>query len=320
MKIDQIKNITVLGAGTMGFGIALVFAVAGYRVNMYGRSLSGIARAFRNIRTTLETFLKRGLVQQSEITAILAGINGVTSLEEAVGGAHFVIEAIDEKLAAKQQIFAGVEEFCPDTAILASNTSGLGPTAIAGLLRHKDRFVVAHFWNPPYLMPAVEIVPGQDTSERTVNTTCALMERIGRIPVTLTKEFPGFIGNRLQLAMLREALYIVESGIASVEAVDAMVKYNLGRRLSITGPLESVDLGGLDVFYNISAYLMKELCTSREIPVLLKESYQDGNLGAKTGKGFYGWTADSLAKTVEFRENSLIDCLQRNKRRPDNGD
>jgi len=317
MKIEEVKNISVLGTGTMGYGITLVFAMAKYRVNMFGRSLASAELGLKNIQTTLETFLKKGLVQQPEIAEILARISITTNLEEAVNSVHFVIEAIDENLILKQRIFSEIENFCSCETILASNTSGLSPTDIANCLKHKNRFVVAHFWNPAYLMPVVEVVPGDNTVKKTVDTTCKLMEKIGKIPVTLEKEFLGFIGNRLQMAMLREALNIVESGVASVEAVDAIVKHNLGRRLSITGPFESVDLGGVDIFYNISEYLIEELCASKEIPLTLKNLFKNGSLGVKTGKGFYSWTEDSIVKIIEFRENSLIERLRQDKHKID---
>jgi 3-hydroxybutyryl-CoA dehydrogenase len=158
--------------------------------------------------------------------------------------------------------------------IFATNTSGLSPTAIAEAIERKDKFVVAHFWNPPHLMPLVEVVPAKHTSQETVDITWQLMEKIGKKPVALKREALGFIGNRLQLALLREALYIVESGIATQEAVDTTVKYSLGRRLSVTGPLESADLGGLDIFYNISNYLMADLCNDIGVSSLLKDAVE----------------------------------------------
>jgi len=177
----------------------------------------------------------------------------------------------------------------------------------------KDRFVVAHFWNPPHLLPLVEVVPGKDTSRETMDITMELMERIGKKPIALNREAPGFIGNRLQFALLREAMYIVESGIASKEAVDATVRYSLGRRLGVTGPLESADLGGLDVFFNISTYMMPELCDTHDVSKVLKEPVEKGAYGAKTGTGIYDWTPDALAALRKMREKVLIEWLMKDK-------
>jgi len=174
--------------------------------------------------------------------------------------------------------------------------------------------VVAHFWNPPHLVPLVEVVPGKYTAQETVDVTWALMEKIGKKPVALKREALGFIGNRLQLALLREALYIVQEGIATPEAVDATVRYSLGRRYGVTGPLESADLGGLDIFQNISGYLYKDLCNDPVSSPLLAETVARGDLGAKTGKGFYDWTSpEVLGKLKKQREAVLIDWLQKDK-------
>ena len=313
MDINGIKQICNLGTGTMGHGTALMFAMAGYKVSMYGPDDGEVERGMTGIKGGLETYRRHGLVKAEEIPAILGRVKGVTTLEEAAQGADFVIESVPEVLEINRKVFAAMEKLCPAHVIFATNTSGLSPTAIAEVLDHKARFVVAHFWNPPHLVPLVEVVPGKQTSQDTVTTTWKLMEKIGKKPVALNREALGFIGNRLQLALLREALYIVESGIATEEAVDTTVKYSLGRRLSTTGPLESADLGGLDIFYNISSYLMKDLCNSEEVSPLLKEAMDRGTLGAKTGTGLYNWTPDSLEKIKQIRENNLLEWLQKDK-------
>lgn len=313
MNIDGIKHICNLGTGTMGHGTALMFAMAGYKVRMYGPDDSEIDRGMAGIKDGLETYRHHGLIKNDEIPAVLERVQGVTTLEEAAEDADFVIESVPEVLEIKQKVFAAMEKLCPPDTIFATNTSGLSPTDIAEVLDHKDRFVVAHFWNPPHLVPLVEVVPGKETKQDTVETTWKLMEKIGKKPVALKREALGFIGNRLQLALLREALYIVESGIGTKEAVDTTVKYSLGRRLSTTGPLESADLGGLDIFYNISNYLMKDLCSSEEVSPLLKEAMDRGTLGAKTGTGLYNWTPESLEKIKKVREDHLLEWLSKDK-------
>lgn len=313
IKVEGIKNICNVGTGTMGFGTTLIFAMAGYQVRMFGRSEASINHGFKSIKEALETFYENDLVQQADIQEILGRIKGFTRLEEATEGAHFVFEAIDENLVVKQELFAKIEKLCTSDTIFASNTSGLSPTAIAETLEHKGRFIVAHFWNPPHLVPLVEVVPGKHTTQQVVNATQKLMEKIGKKPVVLKREALGFIGNRLQLALLREALHIIETGIASKEAVDTTIKYSLGRRLSTTGPLESADLGGLDVFYNISSYLLKDLCNNEEISLILQEAVDKKNFGAKTGAGLYDWTPEALAQIKKTREKNLIEWLHKDK-------
>ncbi|MBP2639246.1 MAG: 3-hydroxyacyl-CoA dehydrogenase NAD-binding protein [Firmicutes bacterium] len=314
MQVEEIKNICNLGTGTMGFGTALMFAMAGYNVRMFGRSEASIERGFKGIKAGLETYQQHGLVDPKDITAILARIKGVTTLKEAAVDADFVIESVAEDLSVKQDIFAEMEKLCSPNTIFATNTSGLSPTAVAEKLTGKERFVVAHFWNPPHLVPLVEVVPGKHTAQETVDTTWKLMEKIGKKPVALKKEALGFIGNRLQFALLREALYIVENGIATQEAVDTTMKYSLGRRLSTSGPIESADLGGLDIFCNISSYLNKDLCDSHGVSPILKDPVAKGNLGAKTGTGMYDWQPEQLAKIKRTREDILLEWLQKDKK------
>ena len=315
MEAKDIRTICNVGTGTMGHGTAVMFAKAGYNVKMYGRTQESIDRGMKGIRSALETYKTHQLVTEAEVPQILARVQGVTSLEEAARDADFVIESVAEELAVKQVIFKQLDQLCPERTIFATNTSGLSPSAVAEAVSRKDKFVVAHFWNPPHLVPLVEVVPGKHTAQKTVNVTWELMEKIGKKPVALKREALGFIGNRLQLALLREALYIVQEGIATPEAVDATVRYSLGRRYGVTGPLESADLGGLDIFQNISAYLYKDLCNDPDSSPLLAETVARGDLGAKTGKGFYDWTKpEVLGKLKKEREAVLIEWLQKDKK------
>lgn len=311
--VESIKVIANIGTGTMGFGTAMLFAVAGYDVRMYGRSSESVTRGMNSIASGLDMFAQHELISPQQIAPIMSRIKAVTSLEEAGKGADFVIESVAEDLAVKKDIFSRLEKICFPHTTFATNTSGLSPTAIAEALEHPERFVVCHFWNPPHLIPLVEVVPGLQTSDQTVKLSWELMKKIGKKPVALKKEALGFIGNRLQLALLREALYIVEQGIATPEAVDTTVKYSFGRRLGVTGPLESADLGGLDIFQNISAYLFPDLCAEAGAMKSLSETVKKGNLGAKTGKGFYEWTPETLGALKKKRETVLVDWLRKDR-------
>lgn len=307
----NIKNIAVLGTGTMGHGIALLSARAGLNVAMYGRSDESLNRGFTSIKSSLNRLKNEGKITEEESIQILNKIKGVKTLEEAAKDAEFIIESLAENLELKQQIFGQLDELCSKEVILATNTSGLSPSAIAKNLKSPERLVVAHFWNPPQLIPLVEVVPGENTSEKTMTETMEWVEFIGKKAVRMEKECLGFIGNRLQLALLREALYIVEQGWAKPEEVDKAIEYGHGRRLPVTGPLCSADLGGLDIFHNISTYLFEDLCNYTKPSKLMQDKVETGKLGSKSGEGFYNWNPNALEEKQRERTEVLLYFLQR---------
>jgi len=307
----NIKNISVLGTGTMGHGIALMSAKAGLNVVLYGRSDASLERGFNSIKSSLNRLRGEGKLDDSKCEEILKKIRGVKTIEEAAKDADFIIESLAENLELKQQIFKQLDELCAPEVILSTNTSGLSPTAIAKYTKYPERVVIAHFWNPPQLIPLVEVVPGEKTSQNTMEITMEWVEFIGKKAVRMEKECLGFIGNRLQGALLREALYIVEQGWAKPEEVDKAIEYGHGRRLPVTGPLCSADLGGLDVFYNIASYLNKDLCNSTEPSKLLQSKVEAGNLGSKSGEGIYNWLPENLESKQKERAELLLYFLQR---------
>ncbi|AYM02367.1 3-hydroxyacyl-CoA dehydrogenase family protein [Levilactobacillus yiduensis] len=309
MNLNTIKTITNLGAGTMGHATALQFAMNGYPVRLLDTSDTALQRGMTAIQHDLATFREAGLLHETD-AAILARITPTTDYAVALADTDFVIESIIEDLDVKKQVWQRVESLVSDETILATNTSGLSPTAIQSVLTKPDRFVVAHFWNPAQLMPLVEVVPGKQTTPATVDVTVALMNHIGKHAVGLKQESLGFVGNRIQLAVLREALHIVDEGIATPEAVDDIIKYSLGRRWSLVEPIASADLGGLDVFDNISKYLYADLgATQGEDPALAKK-VADHELGLKTGRGFYKWDGDAGAEIVAQRDRDLLNLLK----------
>ena len=312
-QVNEIKRICNLGCGTMGFGTAIDFARHGYDVNMFGRKDASIERAMGHIRATLAIMKAHELLTDEDEKDLLNRIHGVTTIEAAAKNADFVIESVAEDMAVKQQVYRELEGYLSPDIIIATDSSGFLPTEASSQMAHPERFVVAHFWNPPHLMPLVEVVPGEKTSRETVEITWALMEKIGKKPAALLKEAPGFVGNRLQFALLREALHCVQDGIATAEVVDFICKYGIGRRLGVTGPMETADLGGLDVFYNISAYLNADLADDKEGASLLKQCVDEGRLGAKTGTGLYPWTPEELEQIETRREEVLIEWLNKDK-------
>lgn len=309
MKLNDITRVANIGAGTMGHAIALQFAMKGYQVNLYDHSEQGLQRGMKLIKHDLQTFIDAGVVTDPAET-ILSRLHSTTDLTVALQDVQFVIESIVENEDIKKQVWQEIEQLVPDDTILATNTSGLSPTQLAAVLNHPNRFVVAHFWNPAQLMPLVEVVPGEKTDQSTVQVTVDLMNKIGKHAVPLKKEALGFVGNRIQLAVLREAFHIVNEGIASPEAVDDIIKYSLGRRWNLVGPIASADLGGLDVFANISSYLYADLANGTGKDPVLAKKVDEGNLGLKTGQGFFTWTGDHGQQIVQNRDQQLLKQLK----------
>lgn len=307
-SLKDIKIITNIGAGTMGHAIALQFALKGYKVYMLDHSKKSLDRGNSLIQQDLETFESVNLLNEDKDT-ILKRIIPTTNYEEALKDTDFVIESVIEDLDVKKSVWQKVESFVANDVVLATNTSGLSPSEIQKVLKHPERFVVAHFWNPAQLMPLVEVVPGNQTSQEVVDFTVKLMNHIGKHAAPLSKEALGFVGNRIQLAVLREAFHIVNEGIASPESVDDIVKYSLGRRWSLVGPIASADLGGLDVFGNISSYLYADLANDTGMDPSLKQKMNQHKLGLKTGEGFYDWKGDRGKKIVEERDKKLLKLL-----------
>ncbi|MCX7635109.1 MAG: 3-hydroxyacyl-CoA dehydrogenase NAD-binding domain-containing protein, partial [Syntrophales bacterium] len=281
-------------AGMMGHGIALIFARAHYQVSLTDVNDEILSRAIGQIQEGLFMLAQAGIAQEGDISSILERIRVTRSLEETVSEASFVIEAITEDLDLKQDLFQKLDAFCSPETILATNTSVISITEIASKAKKRDRIVGTHFWNPPYLIPLVEVVKGQETSLVTMDAAVDLLRRVGKHPVRVMKDVPGFVGNRLQHALWREAISIVEQGIADSETVDEVVKKSFGVRLPVLGPLENADMVGLDLTLQIHDYILKHLERSPYPSPLLKEKVDKKELGFKSGRGFRQWTQERM--------------------------
>lgn len=309
MDFKGIKQITAIGAGTMGHATALQFALKGYPVNLLDANEEALQAGIRRMREDLATFVSVGLVEAADVDNIIANVHPMINYPDALSSADFVIESITEDLAIKQNVWQKVESLVGPETILATNTSGLSPTEIAKVLEKPDRFLVAHFYNPAHLMPLVEVVPAEKTAKSYVEMTVDLMNHIGKHAVALEKEAPGFVGNRVQVAVVRECLSILEKGIASPETIDDIVKYSLGLRWSILGPIMSIDLGGLDIFDTITSYLSEEISNEVGRNPLLAEKVTTGNLGQKTGQGFYDWQGEKGKTFIDYRNQKLLEAM-----------
>lgn len=313
IKADEIRNVSVVGAGLMGHGIAQLFACAGYAVSLTDVSDDFLSRAIENIKSNLRAMATKGIGSYNEIETILSRMRTTTSLKEAVSDAQLVIEAVTENLELKQKVFQDLDRLCPPTVILATNTSVISVTEIGALARHKERIVGTHFWNPPFLIPLVEVVKADETSEEVIDTTYHLLRNAGKHPVKVLKDVPGFIGNRLQHALWREAISIVERGIADPASVDEVIKKGFGIRLPVLGPLENADMVGLDLTLAIHEYILKHIEASTEPSSLLKEKVSKGELGFKTGQGFNTWSAEEAQRSREALLNYLLDWAVRER-------
>jgi len=291
------ENIAVIGAGLMGHGIAQIFAVQGHAVILMDLQDGLLSDAIKNIRANLSLMEQKGIVSSEEIEPAIQRVKTTTDLKEAVTGAHFVVEAVLEKLELKQKIFQDLDSFSPADAVLATNTSVISITQIAEKSKNRSRIVGTHFWNPPYLIPLVEVIRGDETAAEVVEKTYALLQRVGKHPVRVHKDVPGFVGNRLQHALWREAISIVERGIADAATVDECIKFGFGLRLPQLGPMENIDMVGTDLTLAIHDYILKHLENSPNSSPILAEKVARGELGFKTGRGFQAWSPEKAQQS-----------------------
>jgi 3-hydroxybutyryl-CoA dehydrogenase len=281
----QRQEIAVVGGGLMGHGIAYLLAAAGHDVNVYEPTEA--------IRASLRPRLQAIADLLGDDPALLQRISIHDRLAPAVKGARFVFEAAPEKLELKQHIFAELESAVAPDTILASNSSAIPATEIGRHLKQRGRVVGTHFWNPPHLVPLVEVVQNEKTTAETVQTTMELLRDAGKTPVHVRRDVPGFIGNRLQHAMKREAIALVAAGVCDAETIDTVVKAGFGARTAVLGPMEQTDLIGLDLALDIAEVLYTHLDRTPGPHPFLREKVKAGKLGMKTGEGLRQWTPDS---------------------------
>jgi len=260
----QLRTLAVIGNGIIGHGIAEVFASAGTDVILVGRSKASLEEAVKRIRQSREEFARERLFEEKDIAAALARIRPTTNLDDAAK-AEMVIEAVPEDMALKLSIFERLDQITRPDAVLASS-SGHPASELTPRVKNKGRVIAAHFWYPPQLLPLVEVCGAPETDPAVVDWTCARLRDAGKEPVVIAREIAGFIGNRIQFAILREAWSLWASGAASAEAIDAVVKNSIGRRLGVTGPIESADLGGLDTMFRFAQFLQPTLDTAAMPP------------------------------------------------------
>ncbi|OKP49273.1 3-hydroxybutyryl-CoA dehydrogenase [Serratia marcescens] len=305
----QSSDYAVLGAGLMGVGIATHFIRHGHGVLLYDPDPQRLAEAPVVASGILAELSDVGQFDNDERDAALERLR-VTGDLNAVARARLLIEAIPERLELKHALYEQLEGLIADDAVIASNTSGLPPDELAAHMTHPQRLLIAHFWHPPHLIPLVEIVPGSATEPRHLAAVQALLGEMALEAVLLERAAPGFVGNRLQFAVLREALHIVHSGIASAEVVDQVMRASLGRRYAMVGPLEAADMTGLATVADIARHLFPELATGDEMMALVEQRLQRGDSGQRSGRGFYLWDEARRERIQRRRAHQLRFALK----------
>lgn len=296
----EIKKVFIAGAGTMGCSMGQAFAKYGYEVTLYDIFDTALERAKEIIKINQQTEVANGNIGEDKSKALIERIKFTGNIED-FKEADFVVEAVLEKIEVKHDFWSKVSKIVDEDIILTSNTSGLSITKIAEAVKNPERFAGMHWINPPHIIPLIEVIKGEKTSDETTKKVYELCEKMDKKPVVV-KDAPGFALNRIQAAILRECLYIVDQGIASVEDCDKVMKYALGIRYAALGPMEVVDHGGLDIHYNIANYLYEDLCDEKKAFGLLKENAESGNLGIKTGKGFYDYSEGKDVDAIKYRD------------------
>lgn len=296
----------VVGGGLMGCGIASKFASSGFDAFIYDnapgardRIEAGCGAIFWELTTASILTAHQAEAARQRIH-VVEGIDGLRQCE-------LIVEAIFESLSAKQAIYAALEAAVLEDTIIASSTSGIPPTQLCARMQRPERFLVAHYWNPPHIIPLVEVVPNERSDDNVVQETMQLLKDSGSDPVLLNKAVPGFIGNRIQFAVLREALHLLQLGVADAATIDNVMKQSLGRRYRWIGPLEGADLGGLETFLTISTQLMPELAKGEHVLELLRSYVDRGEMGRLSGQGIYQWDMNREQQFQNVRQSMLGD-------------
>lgn len=302
----MIKKIAIIGSGVMGSGIAQSFAVSGYYVTINDIKEELLIHAQNRISENLSLLMEEGALTGREKQGALANITYSVDLEGAVRDADFIIEAIPEVIELKLNLYQQLEEIIKPDAIVASNTSTFPISQLMEKASFAERMVITHFFNPGHLVPLVEIVQHDQTKPEIVKTTMDLMRKIGKSPILLKKEIAGFIANRLQTALMREAFYLLKEGVADAEDIDTAITAGPGFRWAFTGPIEIADFGGLDTWQRVFDNVSPVLDQSKEAPDLIRDLVAEGKLGTKSGEGIFTYEESTVSQKINERDRNFI--------------
>lgn len=305
-KSDGKTKLGIVGAGLMGHALAQLFSMQGHPVALFDSDQSVLESAPDRIRNNFKNFLQLGLAAPEDVERCLGLINLCPSLRNATKDAEIIIEAVSEKLPVKRKIFSEIEDYVGPQTLLCTNTSAISISQIAEPLKRRERLVGTHFWNPPHIVPCVEVIRSAYTSDAAFETAYDFMKKAGKKPVKVLKDVPGFLGNRMQHALWREAMSLVQAGIASPEDIDAVVKFGFGLRMPFLGPLETADLAGLDLSHDVQLYVFPFLENAAAPLPILEDKIRDGKLGVKSLEGFHQWSREEVERVIQARDLVLL--------------
>ncbi len=311
--MSNLKTIGVIGSGLMGHGIAQIFACYGHRVIIADPNRDSLNTVRERVQSNLQTMMAHGVTFADSAEVIASRIELTETMSDCAG-CDFVVEAVFEDMSLKQRVFAELDQICPPSTILCSNTSVMSITEIASKSIQRQRIVGTHFWNPPYLMPLVEVVKADDSAQAAVDATFDLLQNVGKHPVKVMKDVPGFVANRLQHALWREAFAIIDEGICDAATVDECVRFGPGLRWPILGPVENADMVGLDLTKAIHDYILPHINAAPTPSTTLLDHVNKDELGFKSGRGFLGeWSEEAMAESRQRLANYLLKAQVKNQ-------
>ncbi len=312
MRLDDVKKVAVIGAGTMGPGLAQVFATAGYRVTMYSRTVETLNKAMSVTKSNLATFVEQGMIEEEAVPVVLSRIVTTRSLEEAGDEADLLIETSAEDPEVKRSLFEQLDRICAERTVFTSNTSYLNIYELMPA-RRLPQTVIAHWFAPPHIVPLVEVVKGERTTPETVELVCAVLKKVDRVPSIMEKFVPGFCVNRLLRIIGREVFFLLDNGYMTPEQLDIAVKASIIPRAMVLGFVQRYDFTGLDLSYNnLQNPTFVEAPLDNQ-PRSLKERVERGELGVKTGKGFYDYSDRPLEQVLRERDAAMLKVFEQAK-------
>jgi len=300
------RKVAVIGSGTMGPGMAATFARQGFETTLFDIKPEQLEKAKGAVDFVYTILTNGGFMTADEADAGRGRLTYTDDLAAALDGAQFVVETVPERKDIKQQVFQEIEALVGDDVIIASNTSGIPITEIASVTKQPGRVVGMHWSNPPHLIPVIEVIRGAETSDDTANATVAMVEAIGMVPAIVDKDIAGFVENRILYAIMREALHLVDEGVASAEGIDTITKWGSGYKLAVIGPLELLDVAGLDIYNSVASYLNADLNASSGISSTVTSKVAEGKLGMKTQGGLFEYTPEKIQQLQQQRGRKLV--------------